>query len=95
MTHLTAMTKSPSRAKATDDPILRLSRNYTQLQPSEKTRKSAIDAAFWVTASPHEWVWTPEQQEHMARYVLWAHQRLSALLQIANEEPLTHEPEEN
>jgi hypothetical protein len=39
---------------------------------STTNTKAALDAAIWVTASPHEWVWTQEQQVAMARYCLMA-----------------------
>lgn len=39
---------------------------------SAQTVKTALDAAIWVTASPHEWQWTQEQQVAMARYCLLA-----------------------
>lgn len=32
----------------------------------------ALSAAIWVTASPHEWTWTKEQQVAMARYCIHA-----------------------
>lgn len=39
---------------------------------SKENNKAALDAAIWVTASPHEWVWTQEQQVAMARYCILA-----------------------
>lgn len=39
---------------------------------SAETVKTALEAAIWVTASPHEWKWTTEQQAAMARYCLLA-----------------------
>lgn len=39
--------------------------------------KAAGDAAIWVTASPHEWVWTPDQQVTMARFCCEASKRLT------------------
>lgn len=72
--------------------LVRLSRDYTQISVSEATRSEAIKAAYWVTASPHEWVWTPDQQAAMARYVLWASQRIEAMQHIASGKPLLHEP---
>ena len=35
-------------------------------------QKEALDAAIWVTCSPHEWEWTHEQQVAMARYCVEA-----------------------
>jgi hypothetical protein len=75
-----------------DIPLVRLSRDYTQCGLSAKARNNAVRDAHWVTASPHEWVWTPEQQANMARYVLWASQRLEAIRQLAAATPLLHEP---
>lgn len=72
--------------------LLCLGRNFTQINVSEADRSEAIKAAYWVTASPHEWVWTPDQQEKMARYVLWASQRIEAMQHIASGQPLLHEP---
>ena len=43
----------------------------------EKLAREAISAAQWVTASPHEWQWTPEQQVAMARYVMQSSYELS------------------
>ncbi|HMO86839.1 MAG TPA: hypothetical protein PKC18_18165 [Lacipirellulaceae bacterium] len=39
---------------------------------SDENTKVALDAASWLYASPHEWVWTKEQQVAMARYCLLA-----------------------
>lgn len=39
--------------------------------------KDALGAAVWVTCSPHEWVWTHDQQIAMARYCVEASKRLS------------------
>lgn len=36
----------------------------------------AVGAAQWVTASPHEWVWTHDQQVAMARYIMRASREL-------------------
>ena len=52
-------------------------------------RSQVIDLAFRLTMSPHEWTWTQHEQVLMARYVLWAHQRLSAIKQLADG-PLVH-----
>jgi hypothetical protein len=48
----------------------------------------AIKCAFWITASPHEHSWTQEEQQLMAAYVLWAHQRLCAIEQLSTGRPL-------
>ena len=65
-------------------PIVVLHENQTHVSFTESDRKRAFEAAFWVTASPHEWVWTPEQQALMAQFVLWATQRLGAIEQLAS-----------
>lgn len=46
--------------------------NPPSVQPTDPLTKAALDAAIWVTCSPHEWVWTNEQQVAMARYCLVA-----------------------
>lgn len=74
-------------------PIIRLGRDFTQVHIPPEKRTAAIQAAYWVTASPCEWVWTPEQQADMARYVLWASQRMEAMQHIAEGLPLLHEEE--
>lgn len=71
--------------------LVRLSRDYTQIDISPEKQGAAIRDAYWVTASPHEWVWTTDQQANMARYVLWASQRIEAMKHIANGKPLLHE----
>lgn len=73
-------------------PLVRLGRDFTQIDISPEKRNAAIRDAYWVTASPHEWEWTNEQAANMARYVLWASQRIEAMKHIANGEPLLHEP---
>lgn len=50
-----------------------------------ETRKSAIDAAVWVTASPHEWEWTHEQQVAMARMCCWSSRVLSDLNKLCSQ----------
>lgn len=44
--------------------------------PAEHAR-AALDAAIWVTCSPHEWVWTHDQQIAMARYCIEAAKHLA------------------
>lgn len=63
----------------------------TQLNGGYSRRRDAIEAAFLITLSPHEHVWTVEQQRAMAEYCLWAHQRISAVRQCVDEETLSHE----
>jgi hypothetical protein len=46
--------------------------------PGQLTKdEEALSAAHWVTASPHEWKWTHEQQVAMARYCVGASSRLA------------------
>jgi hypothetical protein len=71
--------------------VVVLSKDKTQIHVDLETRTKAIQAAYWVTASPHEWVWTPEQQVAMAQYVLWASQRLDAFRQLSEQAQLRHE----
>lgn len=71
-------------------PIVVLSQNQTHVHCGSTRRRDAITAAYNVTMSPHEHEWTKDQQCAMAEYVLWAHQRLSAVAQIADDE-LEHE----
>lgn len=40
--------------------------------PEVPLARQALNAAIWVSASPHEWKWTIEQQVAMARYCLIA-----------------------
>ena len=72
--------------------LVRLGRDFTQIDIPPEKRSAAISAAYWVTCSPCEWTWTSEQQADMARYVLWASQRIEAMQHIASGKPLLHEP---
>lgn len=69
-----------------DQIVVRLDRGQTRVTMSRNERQKAIKSAFWVTCSPCEYKWTDEQAAEMARYVLWAHQRLSAIEQCASGE---------
>lgn len=71
-------------------PIVVLSESQTTVLIDLQTEVSALTAAFNVTMSPHEWDWSKEQQVDMARYVLWAHQRLSAISQLTRVNDLKH-----
>jgi len=50
-----------------------------------ETRQTAINAAVWVTASPHEWTWKHEEQVAMARTCLWFNRVLSDLNKLCSE----------
>lgn len=72
-------------------PIVTLAREQTHVGCGSTRRRDAITAAYNVTMSEHEHEWTKDQQRSMAEYVLWAHQRLSAIEQIVDGD-LEHEP---
>lgn len=64
--------------------VVNLAPDQSTVPLSTEDRAEALAAAYWVTASPHEWTWTPREQALMARYCLWAHQRLAAVKQLAD-----------
>lgn len=66
------------------DPIVHLAPDQTSVDLPPDARKQALESAYWVTASPVEWSWSPREQAAMARYCLWAHQRLAAIGQLAD-----------
>ena len=70
--------------------IVKLSETQTNVSMSEVDRKLAIQYAYRMTLSPHEWEWTQADQELMARYCLWACQRLDGISQLAIEDDLKH-----
>lgn len=69
--------------------VVVLSETQTEVSCTAEEQKAAYDAAIWLSASPHEWTWSRDDQIAMARYVLWAMQRLHAIKQLASGE-LTH-----
>jgi len=69
---------------------LNLKPHLTQVNMPAQLRQQAVEAALWVTASPCEWTWTAEQQELMARYCLWAAQRLACIKDLAVGRVLGH-----
>jgi hypothetical protein len=71
-------------------PIVNLSSEFTQVSMPKEQREVAIRAAHWVTASPHEWEWSAEEQELMARYCLWAYQRLEAIEHLSSGKAFLH-----
>ena len=77
------------------DQFVLLGDEYTAVVVSEKMRKTALEAAHFVTCSPCEWTWTPEQQEAMARYCVWAAQRLGAIDHLAKGKPFPHHEKAN
>ena len=58
----------------------------TRIVMSEESRQLAIDVAFRVTMSEHEWEWTNHEQATMAEYCLWAFQRLEIIEQVSGGE---------
>ncbi len=72
--------------------IVSLDTDQTRICCDTLERSKAINAAYYVTLSPHEHEWTLEQQQAMAQYVLWASQRLSAIMQCVEGE-LDHQGE--
>jgi hypothetical protein len=73
--------------------IVSLAKEQTKIDCPPNTRRKAINAAFWITASPSEHAWAHEEQKAMAAYCLWAHQRLCAIEQCASGE-LEHQADE-
>ena len=73
-------------------PMVHLDDEYTHVPITEREISGAIDAAMWLMASPHEWVWTHEQQIMMAKYCLATRQRLSIMRYVANAADITHKP---
>lgn len=63
--------------------VVILSDEQTAVNMEAADRRKAIHSAYMVTCSPCEHVWSHEEQCRMAQYVLWAHQRLSAIEQIS------------
>ena len=92
--HNSTDTSATAQRAVASGPLVRLDRRYTMIHLTPASRSDAVKAAYWVTCSPCEWTWTPEQQALMARYCLWASQRLEAVQQISAGKPLMHEPSE-
>jgi hypothetical protein len=63
--------------------VVNLSPSQTDVSITPDQRRAAVYAAIWLSGSPHEWEWSRTDQISMARFVLWAEQRLSAIEQIA------------
>lgn len=73
--------------------IVVLAPTQTRLFLGDESRARAFEVAFRVTMSPHEWTWTNDEASDMARYVLWATQRLDAIAQLVSDKDLKHLPE--
>lgn len=76
------------------NPLVFLSKRLTQIRMDVSERTEAVTAAYYVTASTCEWTWTIDQQVKMARYCLWAAQRLAVIESLVLGVPLTHEVED-
>lgn len=61
---------------------------------SKDLTKDALNAAAWVTASPHEWTWTHDQQVAMARYCLLASTVIGAAIQDLEKIVCVKEPDD-
>lgn len=73
--------------------VVLLHADQTQVFLDHETEKRAINVAFYVTMSEHEHEWSQSDSKAMAKFVLWAHQRLTAIQQVANRNfHLAHEP---
>lgn len=64
--------------------IVDLSLQQTQISCPLGTQSVALSAAILVTLSPHEHSWNLTEQQAMAQYCLWAHQKLSAIRQVVD-----------
>jgi len=62
----------------------------THIPFDRKEYKETLKVAIWVTCSPHEWEWTLEQQASMARFCLWAAQRLDMIKAISSGDDMVH-----
>lgn len=67
-----------------DSPIVVLHPSQARVTVDQETERIAIDSAYRLLLSPHEWTWTQAEQEAMARFVLLSHQQLSAIRQVAS-----------
>ena len=72
-------------------PVVCLSKSQAKVAIDDETARRALNAAFWATCSPHECQWSKADQEAMARYVLWACQRLSAIEDCLKPDGLQYE----
>jgi len=72
-------------------PVVVLAKEQSQVHVKLEDRTKAINSAFRITMSPCEWSWTQEEQESMAKYVLWVMQRLDAHKQLCEVAQLSHE----
>lgn len=63
-------------------PVVCLAPSQTKLWLDDDGEERAVAAAYYATLSPHEWRWSHEEQLAMARYILWAKQRLDAVRQL-------------
>jgi len=69
--------------------IVNLHKFCNEIDMTRDEREQALSIASWVTDSP-ERECSAYDQEIMARYCLWARQKLDAVLDVINED-LTHD----
>jgi hypothetical protein len=67
--------------------VLYLPSEYTRLAMTEADKEEAIELAYRVTLSPHEWTWTDKEATRMAMLCLWAMQRLNIIRRFTTTEP--------
>jgi len=72
--------------------VVKLAENQTHVSLDRRSQTHAIQTAHRVNLSPHEWDWSTSEAAAMAQFVLWAHQRLCAIEQVAAG-PLNHSDE--
>ncbi|MCF8104337.1 MAG: hypothetical protein K9K64_02535 [Desulfohalobiaceae bacterium] len=75
--------------------IVGLRRHLTHLPLDKTLRDQAIFAAQRILLCPHEREWTQQEQELLARYCLWAAQRLEAIRQVSAGLDIRHPSEGN
>ena len=73
-------------------PLVSVGPDYTAVHISKEIQEKALQASQHVTLSEHEWTWSPEEQEAMARYVRWASQRLAMIESLASGEEVGKHP---
>lgn len=72
--------------------VLVLPQAQTDAAMTEVRRDQAITLAMRATESEHEHTWTPEEQVLLAKYVLWAAQRLYLCERTAAGDPMVPMP---
>lgn len=62
--------------------VVTFHKDQTVIRMTAKDQEAALDAAIRATGPLDRRVWTPAEQELLAKYVLWSYQRLSAVAQV-------------